>query len=1312
MGAFERSITDVSKCLLKDQGRLKKQVEGLRRFEKDHKALESHLEKIAREIVLSAEEVNRRRESIPPISYPEHLPVSQKKDIIATALKNNQVIILAGETGSGKTTQIPKICLELGYGSKGIIGHTQPRRLAAQAVARRIADELGVEFGKKVGCQVRFSDKTTPETLVKLMTDGILLAEIQQDRNLQKYEVLIIDEAHERSLNIDFLLGYLRQLLSIRPELKIVITSATIDVERFSRHFKDAPIITVSGRTFPVDIIYKPIKPEGDEFDCSEEIANGEPLTASIVNAIFEIYAKEKSTQKTPGDILVFLSGEREIRDVSIELRRHSLNDVEVLPLYARLSPTEQSRIFAPHSGRRIILATNVAETSLTVPGIVYVIDTGFARVSRYSAQSKVQRLPIERISQASANQRAGRCGRVSHGTCIRLYSEEDFASRPLFTDPEIQRTNLSAVILQMLMLGLGNIGAFPFIDKPEQKAINSGVKSLFELGAIDKERNLTNIGRIMAKVPADPRLARMLIEGDSRNCLMEMLIIVSALCVQDPREFPAESRQAAREKHLQFTHPESDFLTWINLWTDFESRRQISSQGAIRQYCRKNFLSFLRMREWRETHRQLHLSCQQLGFRHSHRSDIPLSLEEVSYESVHRSIIKGSLNQLGLKSDEGLYIGSRGRKFSLFPTSCLFKKSPKWVVTAELIETNKLYATLAARIQPEWVADAARGLLKYEYSEVHWEKERGQVIAFARVSLFGLPLIERQKVPYSSIDPVMSREVFIRDALVGRELKSTAEFMKHNIALMEELERQEEKQRRPDLMAGDERIYEYYACRIPPDICDSRSFEHWLKGVKKSNQRILFMDREDLLQREIADDSIFEFPDEIRIKNNSLPVTYRFEPGCADDGASIQIPQRALSQLTDADLDWAIPGQVRDRCIAIIKGLPKSLRKHFIPVPDFVDGFLRKINLMDPEIKKKRRLNDLLREYAKSTCAVDLDIKTVDEIELPKHLMPRLTIIDDEGREIAKSHVLQELQLNQKLHQKSETKVGRHPLERDGLTDWNFGLLPLEVNIHSAVEFQLYPALVDKGNSVSILLQENPQLAENLTRTALCRLLMFRTPQQKGVILKRLRVLEKKLALKLPGSVINFADESLLVIYRSAFQLNSRALPRDEIAFEHFLLQGKSHLIEAGESFESLLERIADGHFQVRRRLSSLEKAEFSDAKMDISEQIEELIKPGYILKTPVEWLFEYPRYFKAIEMRIDKLPQQLTKDKQYSAVVRTFLERMRGIKENVPTTPEREDLRWMIEELRVSLFAQTLKTKIPISEQRIQRKFEEIMH
>lgn len=1307
---LEKFAADINKCLLKDQVRLRGQLEGLRRIRHDREMFDLRSEELAKEIIASINEVKHRQESIPRINFPENLPVSEKRDLIAKIIRDHQVVILAGETGSGKTTQIPKICLELGYGAKGLIGHTQPRRLAAHAVAGRIADELEVQLGKEVGFQVRFFDNTKPDTLIKLMTDGILLAEIQQDRNLRKYEVLIIDEAHERSLNIDFLLGYLRQLLSKRPDLKIIITSATIDVERFSQHFNNAPIITVSGRTFPVDVVYRPINAEGYESDSREQPGNGEPLISSILDAISEIESKEKSAQKLPGDILVFLSGEREIRDVSIELRKHSFRGSEVLPLYARLSPAEQARIFSPHSGRRIILATNVAETSLTVPGIVYVIDTGLARISRYNAQSKVQRLPVERISQASANQRAGRCGRVSHGTCIRLYSEEDFTSRPLFTDPEIQRTNLSAVILQMLMLGLGNIGAFPFIDKPDQKAVNNGFKLLFELGAIDKERKLTNIGRIMAKVPADPRLARMLIEGDSRNCLMEMLIIVSALCVQDPREFPAENRQAAREKHLQFAHPESDFLTWIHLWSDFESKRQVFSQSAIRQYCKKNFLSFLRMREWRETHRQLHLACLQLGFRESHRPDMPLSLQEVSYESIHRSIIKGSLNQLGLKSDDGLYTGSRGRKFWIFPTSCLFKKSPKWIVTAELIETSRLYATLAARIQPEWVVDAAPGLLKYEYSEVHWEKERGQVIAYARISLFGLPLIERQKFPYATIDPVMSREVFIRDALVGGELKGNVDFLKHNNELMEELRRQEEKQRRPDLIAGDEKIYEYYASRIPPDICDSRSLQNWLTNGMQKNSRLLLMEREDLLQREVTGHSISDFPDEIRIQNNTLPITYRFEPGCADDGASIQIPQRVLNQLTTADIDWAIPGQIRDRCIAILKGLPKGLRKNFIPVPDFVDGFLSSINLKDPGVTNRKGLKDLLREYAKTTNGVDVDRKTIDEVELPQHLSPSLTIVDDNGEEVARSQSLQELQQNHNaLAQDGAIQGSRHPLERDELTDWNFGHLPFEVNIRSVVQYQLFPALVDKGSSVSIVLQDNPQLAERLTKTALCRLLMFRTPQQKGLISRRLRTLEKKLALKVPNTAIDFGEETTLAIYQSAFELNSTPLPRDEVAFERLLLHGKSRLIETAELFASLAERIVDELFHIRRRLKSLEKAEFSSAKQDIAQQIESLIFPGYLLQTPFEWLVEYPRYLKAIELRMDKLPLQLSKDSEYSGIVRAFQQRLCDVKDDVPNTARKDELRWMIEELRVSLYAQTLKTKIPISEKRLQKKFEE---
>src|SRR5690554_4549648 len=738
----------------------------------------------ARYCVVSCASRNLRakNDTLGMIHFPPELPVSEKRQEIADALRQHQIIVVAGETGSGKTTQLPKICLEMGLAEKGLIGHTQPRRLAARAVATRIAEELGATLGGLVGYQVRFNAHTGPETAIKLMTDGILLVEIQQDRLLKKYRVLIIDEAHERSLNIDFLLGYLKRLLPQRPDLKVVITSATIDVEKFSRHFSDAPIISVSGRTYPVEILYQ--DPEEIPDDSDEE-----PLHLAVSEAMHTLQRIERERRQRPGDVLIFLSGERDIRSLAQYLRKQQLPHTEVLPLYARLSQAEQQRIFAPHKGRRIVLSTNVAETSLTVPGIRYVIDSGLARISRYSVQSKVQRLPIEPVSQASANQRVGRCGRTSDGICIRLYTEADFMSRAEFTDPEIQRTNLSAVILQMLMLKLGDISRFPFIEMPTRKAINDGFKLLAELNALTSEHKLTAIGRKMAKLPADPRLARMLLEAGQRHCLYEMLIIVSALSIQDPRETPADKRQAAREAHQPFQYSGSDFLSWVTLWQAVEVQRQELSAGQFRKFCKKNFLSWLRLREWRETHRQLMLACQSDGL----KPRPPEPDADIDYEAVHRSILPGSLNQIGNKTQEGLYVGSRGRRFSLFPSSGLYRSLPRWIVTADLIETQRLFATTAARIEPEWAVEAAPHLVKREYFDAHWSRKRGEVMAYERVTLYGLVLIEKRRVSYSGIDPEVARALFVREGLVAEELNTRLPFYRHNRALLAEIRRQEQ---------------------------------------------------------------------------------------------------------------------------------------------------------------------------------------------------------------------------------------------------------------------------------------------------------------------------------------------------------------------------------------------------------------------------------------------------------------------------------------------------------------------------------------
>ncbi len=1291
----------IANCMMVDQHPLRMAISRLEKQKKTSQSPAGELEKLKQRIQRSIEKAEQRRASIPVVDYPEELPVSQKRDEIANALRDNQVVVLAGDTGSGKTTQLPKLCLDLGFGAKGLIGHTQPRRIAARSVATRIAEELKVPLGKSVGYQVRFTDNTDEMTLVKLMTDGILLAEIQQDRFLNKYEVLIIDEAHERSLNIDFLLGFLKQLVAKRKDLKVIITSATIDVEKFSKHFSAAPIVAVSGRTYPVDVLYRP--PEQDDDD---------PMNDAVIAALEEIEQIERQSHKGPGDVLVFLSGEREIRDLAQQLRKQQIRNSEVLPLYARLTPAEQNKIFAPHRGRRIILSTNVAETSLTVPGIVYVIDTGFARISRYSVQSKVQRLPIERISQASANQRAGRCGRVSHGTCIRLYSEEDFLSRPEFTDPEIQRTNLSAVILQMLMLRLGEIDAFPFLDMPEQKAINDGFKLLYELGAINKSRSLTKIGRKMAALPTDPRLGRMLIEAAARGCLQELLIIVSALSVQDPRETPPEKRQAARQMHGEFAHPESDFLSWVLLWSSFERQRQDLKQNALRQYCKKHFLSFMRMREWRETHRQLHLTCQQLGFKENRRADSTQELAEIDYEAVHRAILSGSLNQLGMKSEDGQYLGSRARKFSIFPSSTLFKKGPKWVVTAELIETSKLFATLAARIQPQWAVSAAGDLVKRDYAEAHWEKNRGQVMAFEKVSLFGLVLIEKQRVAYAHIDPALSREIFIREALVGLNFKTKAPFYEHNRKLLESLRKEEEKQRRPDIIVGEEQIYDFFSRQIPLDICDARSLESWLKKEgQKGNKQRLFMAKEDLLHRDLDAQTEHYFPDSTLVQNNPLDIAYAFKPGSKDDGAFVDLPVGILAQMREQDLDWMIPGTIEERSVVTLKGLPKHLRKQFIPVPDFVAEFMATLDLGPDKELPALALLQLLREFAKRKKNIDLPVADLQRVELPPYLRPWLRVLDDQGQELARGQNLQKLQ--ERYCKGAVTALAeqtKHAIERTGITAWDFGELPKEIVIDAQIRVLRYPALVDHGDSVAIVLQETPLLAQSLTREGLITLFVLRTTQQKRAILEQLKKLRKSLSLKASSLSEQFAEEGLRAVYQLAFETSTLKIPHDKDTFEKLLNAGKSELIPCAERFCRLMSEITELVFDLRRQLNSYQAIEFKEARHDIEGQLDKLLAPAYLQSTPAMWLTEYPRYLKAIMMRLERLPRQGPKDLEFTKSINELAHRVeKGLNSN-PGNVSLIELHWHIEELRVSLFAQTLGTKLPMSVKRLEKRLEEL--
>lgn len=1275
---FEKTT---SLCMLRDQHSLRRDLaRGL-------SSVQSRIEK-------SLAEVESRRKSVPAITFPSSLPVSEKRHEIARAIAENQIVVIAGETGSGKTTQIPKICLELGLGIRGLIGHTQPRRLAARAVATRIAEELGQPLGQSVGYQVRFDDVSSANTLVKLMTDGILLAEIQQDRFLNKYEVIIIDEAHERSLNIDFLMGYLKRICQQRPDLKVIITSATIDVEKFSAHFSDAPVISVSGRTYPVDIIYQdPI--DSDSEDPDVEDSSEDPLLSSVLRAINTFEIIERQQKQSPGDILVFLSGERDIRELALALRKQSLKHTEILPLYARLTQNEQQKIFAAHTGRRIVLSTNVAETSLTVPGIRYVIDSGLARISRYSIQSKVQRLPIEPISQASANQRAGRCGRVSNGICIRLYSEQDFLTRPLFTDPEIQRTNLSAVILQMLQLRLGEIHQFPFVEPPEMRAINDGFKLLDELGAITRERELTEKGKLMARLPTDPRLARMLLAAADNGCLYEMLIIVGALSVQDPRDTPADKKQASREKHQQYAHADSDFLSWVMLWDAVELQRQDLTQSQFKKFCQQNFLSWMRLREWRETHRQLSLACQQLGLKVPHEHDS----SKDNYEAVHRSILAGSLNQLGFKSSDGLYTGSRGRKFSLFPSSGLFKKAPRWIVTAELIETSRLFATIVARIEPEWAVDVAGHLLRREHFDVHWEKKRGEVVAFEKISLFGLVLIEKRPVSFTSVDPALCREIFIRQALVEGELSGNFDFYQHNEALIKEIRKQEEKERKPDILVSDDTLFAFYNDRLPENVTGVASLQHWIKEQSRDHSAVLKMTLQDVVMRSIDESSMHAFPDQTTLVQNPLPVRYKFAPGSDEDGVSIDVPLSLLNSLESTDLEWAVPGLVLDRCIAMVKSLPKSLRKNFVPVPDFVTAALAQAEAME-----KPSLSQLLSDYAWRLKRIRIDPAEWDYDAIPLHLRPRVRVLDKTGKALATGSDLK------KLKAEFGSRVAiiahkTHALEKQGLTDWSFDDLPVSVELQQGVNLLRYPAIKDDKVSVSIVLCDAQYKARTLTQNGIARLLILKTPQQKAMILKLLNSVKKSLGLKLSVQGLDWQENALLAIYRLCFQLDTGIILK-QAEFNQVLSRYKSDLVDTAERLCRLLKDVYEAIYDIRRTFAAKPSGAMAAIKQDIESQLDFLIASGFPASVPDRWLWEYPRYLKTIRLRLEKSPAALSKDLESMALINELersyeqLLELRG--DVVPDFP------WLIQELRVSLYAQALGTRQPVSAKRLAKVLE----
>jgi ATP-dependent RNA helicase HrpA len=1304
-----KSLTaDISLCLRRDQHDLQGRLHKLQRM---HAAGDGAWRALTAEIAASKARRAQRLAALPVPSFPAELPVSARREELAGVIARNQVVIVCGETGSGKTTQLPKICLSLGRGVAGMIGHTQPRRIAARSVAARVAEELGTPMGQTVGYKVRFSDHTGTDAYIKVMTDGILLAETRHDRYLDHYDTLIIDEAHERSLNIDFLLGYLKQLLPKRPDLKLIITSATIDPLRFARHFDDAPIIEVSGRMYPVEVRYRPLPAE-------DEDGRDRDMQQAILDAVDELGRIDR------GDILIFLSGEREIRASAEALRKHHPPHTDILPLYARLSAAEQNKVFQSHTGRRIVLATNVAETSLTVPGIRFVIDTGLARISRYSHRAKVQRLPVEPISQASANQRAGRCGRVSAGVCVRLYAEEDYRNRPPFTAPEIQRSNLAAVILQMEVLGLGEVEGFPFIDPPDPRLIKDGYQTLLELGAVNdnpspagvvKARRLTTVGRDLAKLPVDPRIARMILAARQEQCLAEILIIASALAVQDPRERPLEAQQAADQKHARFADERSDFLAYLKLWDHYHEQARHLSNNKLRKHCRENFLSYVRIQDWRDVHSQLLSLVKPMGFR--------LNQQPADYAPIHRALLAGLLGNIGCKGEERDYLGARGAKFHIFPGSALFKKAPKWLVAAELVETTRLYARTAAKIEPEWVEQLAAHLVKRHYFDPHWEKTQQAVMGFERVSLYGLPLIPRRKIHYGRVDPKLSREIFIRGALVAGEYETRAPFFAHNQAAIREVEELEHKARRRDILVDEHTLYEFYDERIPADICDGRRFERWRKEAERGDPQRLLLTKEYLMQRRAAEVSAEQFPDHLSVAGMRLPLSYHFEPGHPLDGVTVSVPLALLNQLRPERLQWLVPGLLRDKIIALLKSLPKALRRNFVPAPNFADACLQAMSNDSPRrlpLSPRERargegsLYQALADQLLRMTGVAIPAEAWQEDALPVHLRMNVKVVAADGETVvAMGRDVARLQREQG-EQAAATfaQLPSSDFERERVTEWDFGELPAQVEFERhGMQLVGYPALVEENGGVALRLLDSPAKAETVMRGGLRRLYMLQARE-------RIKYLERNLP-GIQGMCLHYASvgdcaalksDLINAITERAF-LGERPLPRRVAQFQDNKEAGLARLMPvANELCAWVAETLALYHALLKRLKSALRPA-WLKSLSDIQEQLRHLIYPGFVSATPYAQLRHLPRYLKAVDMRLTKLERHAGRDGPLVAQVeplwQAYVRRAEKQRKLGVADPALEEYRWLLEELRVSLFAQELKTAVPVSVKRLRQQW-----
>ncbi|KAF0149686.1 MAG: ATP-dependent helicase HrpA [bacterium] len=1281
--------------------------------------------------------------TIPELAFPEHLPVCARRDDIAAALRGHPVVIVCGETGSGKTTQLPKIALAAGRGTKGRVGMTQPRRIAAKSVAARIAEETNTRLGGLVGWQVRFTDQVGPESRIKVMTDGILLAETQSDPEFRGYDTLILDEAHERSLNIDFLLGYLKTLLPRRPELKLVISSATLEADRFSAYFGGAPVVEVSGRTYPVEVRYRPVKPlfprergrgEGATSDKATVAPSsptlppeGEGSTEALLDAVDEL------AREGPGDILVFLPGEREIREAQESLRKHHPPHTEILPLFARLSVAEQEKVFQPHGGRRIVLATNVAETSLTVPGIRYVVDAGLARVKRYSLRNKIEQLKIEKVAQAAANQRAGRCGRVAAGVCIRLYDEQDFLARPQYTTPELLRSSLAGVILRMKSLHLAEIDAFPFLDPPESKRVRDGQQLLVELGALDEAGHLTSIGKQLAHLPVDPRIGRMLIAARDMACLAEMLVIAAYLSVQDPRDRPLERQEAADQKHRRFIDENSDFVSLLKLWQHIDQLNvHRKSQRKFREALQADFLSPNRVREWRDVFGQLSTQVKELGWKASdaqrglstESNQDPNSVLATRYSALHQALLPGLLGNLGMLTEDGVYLGARDMKFALFPGSGV-KKKPKWVMAAEIVETRRVYARTVAKIEPEWIEHAARHLLKVSYADAHWAKKPAHVAASMRATLYGLPVVNGRKVHYGPIDPVKSRELFIRGALVEGEYECRAPFFLHNRKLLEEIDDLAHRSRNARVAVDEETLFRWFDDRIPEGIHNGAAFEKWRREAEAKSPRLLHLSRADLLDQRGADAA--DFPPELDLSGVRFPLAYRFDPGAEDDGVTLLVPLAALNQVPATPCEWLVPGLLEEKIAALIKGLPQSIRRAFVPVPEFARAAAAALLPLpqagetpspSPACGRGESLTDALADFLTRATGQPIPRDAWRPEALPPHLAMNYRVLDTHNRILAEGRDLSALRRQLGGQASESLRQAAAPGEREDLTRWDFGDLPERVEIQSGGrQVAAFPSLVEEAGGIRLRLLDSPAVAREKHRRGVCRLVWQNFPDL-------LKQTEKDLAQRLKGAALHYLmlDKSLsaealsrdvlFAAARSALAGDPADLRR-QTAFESAAQTARARLPEAARETARLAAECLEHAHRLTQFLAKPNAAR--ETQTDLREQLRGLVFPGFIAQLPPERLLHLPRYLRAMQRRLDKLASHPARDAQHMRAMAPLLAqyqaRRKRQEEAGGVTPEMEDFRWRLEELRVSLFAQELKTPEPVSVKRLEKRWAEIL-